>query len=135
MNENDITETLEKAAIELLNKQKDFFDFTSASHQTEWNITHHYASEIQRLFSDYSCDVDVSKPNSGNKRPDIIVHKRGGHEDNFLVVEVKRNKKDIPEDVDKIHEFWFQAPLKYKFGAVVVINKDEAPLVTVIENK
>lgn len=135
MNKADIKEMLEGAASELLKNQEDFFKFTSATNQTEWNITYHYANEVRKLFPEYNCDIDVSKPNLGNKRPDIIIHIRGGHKGNFLVIEVKRDKKDIPEEKQKIHSFWFQDPLKYEFGAVVVINEHETSSATIMMNE
>ncbi len=135
MDKIKIEEILKKAVKNLLESQKDFFEFTSATNQTEWNITHHYSSEIQKVFHDYSCDVDISKPNLENKRPDIVVHKRGNHDHNFLIVEVKRKRQDVEQELDKIKSFWFQSNLKYDFGAIVVINDYEESIVRVIVNE
>lgn len=135
MTVEEITQLLESAALSLLKHQSDFFAFTSETDQREWNISHHYANEVHSLFQKYHCDVDVAKPNFKNKRPDIIIHRRGTHHHNLLVIEVKRNQEDVPGEIEKILTFWFDAPLCYQFGAVVVINDYEKPMVKVIENQ
>lgn len=73
----------------LLELQPDLFTFTSQTNQTEWNLAHHLADEVHKEFPDLHCDVDVIKPNLDRKRPDIVLHRRGTHESNFLVVELK----------------------------------------------
>lgn len=40
------------------------------------------------------------KPNLDHKRPDVIIHRRGSHKDNLLVVEVKRDEADVDGDID-----------------------------------
>lgn len=69
----------------------------------------------------YHCDLDVSKPNMDAKRPDIILHRRGRHNQNFLVIEVKRHVGDVEGDLVKIRDWWFLPPLLHHFGAVVAI--------------
>jgi len=134
MDDNRIKELLEGAIISLSEHHPTLFEFTSATHQTEWNIAHHYANEVSALFSDYDCDVDISKPNLNNKRPDIVVHRRGTHESNFLVIEVKRDRNDVPEDLQKIRDCWFHEPLRYEYGAVVMIDGYENTSVTLIKS-
>lgn len=118
----EIKSSLEQAAVNLFKSQPNLFDFTADSTQTEWNITHHYAYELHSLLPDYDFDVDLKKPGVKNKRPDIVFHKRNTHESNFLVIEMKRKEKDIPGEIEKIETLWFGAPLKYEYGAVVVIS-------------
>ena len=71
-------------------------------------------------------DLDVVKMNYENRRPDIIFHKRGTHEANHLVVEIKRDgsPREADADIKKIESHWFRAPLRYEFGAVVNLRKD-----------
>jgi hypothetical protein len=135
MNEAAIHQMLTDAISNLLHSQPNLFQFTSATNQTEWNIAHHLANEVHKLFPDYDCDLDVSKPNLGARRPDIVVHRRGTHEDNLVVVEVKRRRKDIDGDIGKIRRWWFAPPLHYCFGAVVVINEHEEPSIDVMRNE
>jgi len=53
--------------------------------------------------------------------------------DNFLVIEVKyRNQSE--SDLEKIRDHWFSIPLKYKFGATIMINDKDAYKVIVIKN-
>jgi hypothetical protein len=134
MNEADLKKELEKAAGNLLKRQPDFFTFTSETTQSEWNIAHHLAIEVAGLFPDLSCDLDVIKPNYENRRPDIVLHRRGSHGDNFLVIEVKRHRDDVERDLGKIKQYWFRGELHYRFGAVVVINETEPPFAEVLTN-
>jgi len=134
MTTEEIKTKLEIALRRLHDSQPDLFAFTPDTNQTEWNLTHHLASEIHRAFPDHHCDVDVAKPNFHNRRPDIIVHWRGTHESNLLVIELKRAQKDAPEEIEKIKNFWFQSPLNYQYGAVIVVN-DENSKVVVIQNE
>ncbi len=93
MDEKQLEETVRRAATNLFEHQPNMFDFTSETNQTEWNLAHHLAVEIHQFFPDLDCDVDVIKVNLERKRPDIILHRRGG-EDNFVVIEVKRDGDD-----------------------------------------
>lgn len=122
MSLEEIKSLLEQAAVDLFKSQPNLFDFTDESAQTEWNIAHHYAHGVHNLLLGYDYDVDIKKPGVKGKRPDIIFHKRSTHESNFLVIEVKRKEKDVPEEIEKIETLWFEAPLRYEYGAVVVIS-------------
>ncbi len=65
---------LEAAAKNLFNNQPDIFDFIpSQTGQTEWNLAHHLASEIHKYFAWFHCDLDITKHNFSNRRPDIII--------------------------------------------------------------
>ena len=135
MNKRSIHKALTEASRTLLASQPDLFLFTSETHQTEWNITHHFANELHKLFDGYHCDLDVGKHNLGDRRPDIVIHKRGGHEANLLVVEVKRSRSDVAGEIEKIRNWWFPPPLRYRYGAVVVINEGTQPFIAVIPNE
>ena len=126
--------TLSRAANRLITSQPDLFSFTEATRQSEWNIVGHFANELRKEFPDFHCDTDVIKAGFGNMRPDVIIHRRGTHVNNLLVVEVKRKKADVKGDLTKTTRYWFSPPLLYRFGAVVVINNAEAPYVRVLEN-
>jgi hypothetical protein len=132
----EIKTILEQAVDNLFTNQSDIFTFTSQTHQTEWNLAHHLAVEIHEFFSTYNCDIDVTKPNLGNKRPDIIIHKRGSNEHNFLVIEMKLNgdSQDTKDDIDKIKANWFRSALRYQFGAVINIKSDKTKEVKSFKN-
>jgi hypothetical protein len=129
-----IEQKLAQAARHLFESQPNLFPFTAATRQTEWNIAHHFANELKTLFAEYDCDTDIVKPTFGNTRPDIIIHRRGSHENNLLVIEIKRDRADVDGEIAKITTSWFRPPLFYQFGAVVVISGSEEPYVVVLQN-
>lgn len=47
---------------------------------------------------------------------------------------MKRDRADVDADVEKIRDWWFGRRLHYRFGAVIVINECEEPLLRVIAN-
>jgi hypothetical protein len=136
MNKNQIEEKLELAVKGLYENQPNIYAFTGQTGQTEWNLAHHLANEIHKLLPEYDCDVDVTKHDYGNMRPDIIFHKRGTNEQNLLVVETKfkRNKNSIQSDIDKIQNEWFTGKLKYKFGASINLWDTNRTDIIVLEN-
>ena len=117
--------------------QPDIFKFTSETGPTEWNLAHHLAVELREFFPSLDHDLDVVKRNYDNRRPDIIFHKRGTHEFNSLVVEVKRggSSGEIAEDVGKIMTHWFRAPLSYRFGATVNLRTKGKHEIQVFKNE
>ncbi len=132
----DIQNALETAYNAMFVSQPNLFKFTPETGLTEWNLAHHYANEVHRLYDKYNCDLDVTKHTEHNKRPDIILHERGTHENNFLVIDVKYNRhpREIEEDVVKIHNHWFQPPLFYTYGATLHIQDNQAPEIQVFMN-
>lgn len=87
MNKKEIEEKLRISIENLFNNQKDFFNLTSESNVTEWNLVHHLAFEIQGEFPGIQHDIELIKRSFQNKRPDIIFHERGNNNNNFLVIE------------------------------------------------
>jgi len=136
MDETDVKKVLSEAISNLFEKQPNIFDFTSETGQTEWNLAHHFASEVAAYFPEYDCDLDLIKVNFDRKRPDIIFHKRGTNESNFLVIEIKRDgdARDIAHDIEKIKSNWFQGGLNYQFGAVVNLLSSKEGIVEVLKN-
>jgi hypothetical protein len=127
---------LTRAAEALFINQPDIFDFTSETHQTEWNLAHHLANEIHKLFNEFDCDIDILKINLAKRRPDIVIHKRGSNAMNLLVVEVKRdNSYGLEGDIRKIEEYWFNDWLNYKYGAVINITKQSKFEIKIIKNQ
>ena len=133
----DLKRKLEEAAARLFYRQPNIFEFAAETGQTEWNLAHHLANEIHDIFRDFDCDLDVTKRNYENRRPDIIIHKRGGHTKNFLVIEVKRDghEDDLRADREKIEGHWFAEPLAYRFGAVINLCSDLTSQVEVFEGR
>jgi hypothetical protein len=105
----------------LFNTQPDVLIPTPYTGMTEWNFSHHLANEVSKYIFWLNCDLDVTKHYSDNRRPDIIFHKRGINELNFLVVEIKTDGS-IAEDIKKIEHEWMSEPLQYRFGATLVAH-------------
>lgn len=125
MDEQSVKEAIEKAIESLFANQPDIYRLTSASAQTEWNLTNHLARELSAFFPAFAYDVDIKKPDAGDRRPDIVFHRRGTHEDNFLVIEVKRdNQRALTGELEKIERYWFAEPYLYQFGAALNLNSD-----------
>jgi hypothetical protein len=133
---SSLEKTLNTAVDSLFTNQPNIFDFTPETGQSEWNLSHHLANEISKLLPNLDCDLDVIKVNIGNKRPDIIFHKRGSNKNNFLIVEVKRDGKswEIKGDVEKIKLFWFKNNLKYLFGATINLKSNKEKAISVFKN-
>lgn len=125
---------LRKAVENLFENEPDIYEITEISIMTEWNLCHHLAIQLQQFFPEYDCDIEIIKPYYNRKRPDIILHHRGNHKNNFLVVEAKKDDEEgFEEDKDKMQKNWFKHPLSYKFGAVVNF-KGLAAEIEVFEN-
>lgn len=97
-------------------------------HMTEWNICHHLANALGQEFGDYKIDVELIKIDG--RRPDIVIHHRGGHENNLVVFEVKKNPTTVAvaEDLNKIRDTFFNEPYKYRYGIFISIGKLPNPL-------
>lgn len=136
MNESDLKSALEQAIANLFEHQQNIFEFTPETGQTEWNLAHHLAVELHTFFPSLDYDLDVIKRGYDNMRPDIIFHKRGTHESNFLVIEVKRDGSPgaIAQDVEKIKGYWFRAPLHYEYGATINLRTDRNHEIQVLKN-
>jgi hypothetical protein len=136
MNKSEMREKLERAVRNLFANQPNIFEFTSETRQTEWNLAHHLAIEVHKMFPELDCDLDVVKVNLENRRPDVIFHKRGTHESNYLVIEVKRDghPADIRDDIEKIRSYWFEDRLHYRFGAVINLKSNKTYQIEVIQN-
>lgn len=122
---NILASVLNSSVKNLFKNQPDVLLHTSATTMTEWNLGHHLSNEIKKYIFWLNHDVDVSKRNYDNRRPDIIFHKRGIFSLDFLVVEVKRNENDDRSDIRKIKNHWMRGRLNYSYGAYINIwNKD-----------
>jgi hypothetical protein len=135
MDEQSVRVAVAEAVERLFASQPDIFGFTPESAQTEWNLTHHLARELSALLPGFVYDVDIRKPGAGDRRPDIVFHRRGTHEDNFLVIEVKRDSpKAVAGELEKIRRHWFAEPYLYRFGVALNLNSDFTYQLEIIAN-
>jgi len=123
-----LTQILASAAESMWRIEPTLGRYTNDTSQHELNLAFHYAIELRPWFSWLDCDFDVMKPNVDSDRPDIILHRRGTHALNYLVIEVKRAayRKGVKPDLERIRLQWFAQPLNYRFGASVVLA-DNSP--------
>lgn len=115
----------------LFQNQPDIFINTRYTNFTEWNLSYHLSNEIAKYIFWLNVDLDVTKRNYNNRRPDIIFHKRRSNFLNYLVVELKKSRNDNQNDICKLKEDWMSEPLNYRYGAYINIwdkNKFEAIL-------
>jgi len=109
----------------LFNNQHDVLTPTRFTGMTEWNYSRHLANEIVKYIFWLNHDTDVTKHDYHNRRPDIIFHKRGINDLNFLVVEIKKISGLGNNDIKKIKRDWMCEPLLYRFGASIVVQSAE----------
>ena len=116
----------------------------------ERTMTHKLAEYLQRVYCEYHVDCEYNRmpdkstesyikktlPINRNKIswddttgatvfPDIIIHKRGTNENNFIVIEVKKKVNSSSRELDflKLRAFTSLSGLKYKYG--IYIEFDE----------
>lgn len=57
--------------------------------------------------------------------PDIIIHKRGSNDDNFLVIEFKTWwNSEQSDDKQKIKEFCTSDTYRYKYGITILLTEN-----------
>jgi len=120
---NLIKDIVYSSIINLFQNQPDIFKNTDQTNFTEWNLNYHLSNEIAKYIFWLNVDLDVTKRNYQNRRPDIIFHKRKTNTLNFLVVELKKSRNDNQSDINKIIEEWMRKPLNYRYGVYVNIWK------------
>ncbi|MGI8280187.1 hypothetical protein [Bacillus mycoides] len=116
-----IKDIIYSSIMNLFKNQTEIFENTDQTNLTEWNLSHHLSNEIKKYIFWLDYDLDVTKRNYRNNRPDIIFHRRQVNTFNFLVVELKKSRYDNQSDVKKIKEDWMSEPLNYRFGAYINI--------------
>lgn len=116
-----IAQIVSSSVNNLFKNQPDIFLFTPETGETEWNLSHHLAFEIQKYFPWLDHDVELTKHNYRNKRPDVVFHKRGINALNYLVVEVKHRNTDNKDDIKKLKGYC-NGSLNYMYGVSVRIK-------------
>ncbi|MFJ1105234.1 hypothetical protein [Bacillus albus] len=120
----------------LFQNQPDIFVNTRYTSFTEWNLNYHLSNEIAKYIFWLNVDLDVSKRNYNNRRPDIIFHKRRTNSLNYLVVELKKSENDNQSDICKLKEDWMREPLNYRYGAYINIwGKDNFKAIVLINGE
>ena len=80
-------------------------------HVSELSISHKLSHYLELFVTEYHVDCEYNRNVADKKsmgesriRPDIIIHKRGNNEKNFVVIEIKPwwNRDDVIKDEDKL---------------------------------
>jgi hypothetical protein len=119
-----VTMTLNEITENTLKTIKEISDNDSLIWSTvELNICSHLRERLQKYFPGYDVDVELEKID--RRRPDIIVHKRGGNKNNLVVFQVKKhpNESDVTDDLNKINQTFFNAPYNYKYGIFISVKE------------
>lgn len=137
MNEekNHLEEIIEKALAELYEKDYYLIKTDVQEQAIVSRFALYFEKYIKELKGDYNLDLEYNRNLKNPKRrvdtkkrirPDLIVHKRGNHQNNLLVLEFKTYwYKEITEDINKVKELINKEPYKYHYGAVIFIDKKE----------
>lgn len=119
----------------------------------ERSITHRLGMYLQDEFPDYDVDCEYNRNGIDPKRigypettetndsegrtvfPDIIVHKRGNNDSNYLVVEVKKSNSKVKSEIDreKLWEYKKHNGLNYEFALFLIIEVGDKPGITSVE--
>ena len=107
----------------------------------EQTISHRLAIYLAEEFPRYDVDCEYNRDGTNVKRlslaqqcvqvadggiyltgvvPDIVVHMRGTHDDNLLVIEMKKAEENIEHDRLKLNAF--KAQLNYQYAAHIVVG-------------
>lgn len=97
----------------------------------EVTISHKLACYLQDMFEAFDVDIEFNKNLTDSKRvdneirrPDIIVHKRGTNDFNFIVIEIKKSSNANENfDAQKIRNMMDQ--LNYRYGFYIEFNVGE----------
>ena len=102
-------------------------------HVSELSISHKLGHYLELFVTGYHVDCEYNRNLADKKsmgesriRPDIIIHKRGSNEKNFVVIEIKPwwNRDDVIKDEAKLAYLTNQDnEFKYKYGLSLLIEQ------------
>jgi hypothetical protein len=120
-----IAQLLLSAVGEMWRREPSLSRYTRDTSEYEPNLSFHFGIELWRWLPWFACDFDVRKVGMNDERPDLILHRRGTHAVNYLVVEVKRERSRYAANADltQIRERWFRGELRYRYGASLILDE------------
>jgi len=124
-----------------------------AVNANERSITHRFGSYLQTQFHDMHVDCEYNRDGIDPKRlmnfglvsaddteartvfPDVIVHRRGRNNANYLVIEFKKDTNPVPLKVDAAKLQGFQADdrLRYRFALLIVLRTGADPGIKLVQ--
>ncbi|MEN5408085.1 hypothetical protein [Aliarcobacter butzleri] len=138
MEEAKIKTKIEQALMKLKDRDSILLEYNL----NERTISHKLGIYIENIFTGYDVDCEYNRISSNCKildmvpkkyvdddtkaitvYPDIIVHKRGNNDENYIVIEIKKSTNNSPEEIDydkrKLKEY--KSQLGYKFAIFINI--------------
>ena len=134
----DFKNLLNKSIEKFQQEEESLFSIYQASLQEE-TISHHLACKMGVIFGNYNVDCEYNRQPGGdkkqddqsaNRRPDIIIHKRGNNDSNLALIEVKWDGNRSNDSI-KITSF---SNLRYAYGVAVRFDKDGKTASIIIYN-
>lgn len=140
-------EDLREALDKLYYKDQHLIHYGDGYHVSERSVTHKLGAYLGEFIKDYDVDCEYNRAGDDIKQiklnqnivPDIIVHRRGVDEDNFVAIEVKpwwnRNTSKDEDKLETLSEP--NSMLKYNCGISLLLGKrrDEIRVKLFIDGK
>lgn len=143
-NSTPIIKNLIKKALDKLYKE-DFHSLICLKHEKHvgeracvfrFGIYFNQILRRYKQFNGYNLDCEYNRSCEEPKRkgsgplmtPDVILHKRGSHDNNFVVMEFKGwwSRDGQEEDLNKLKEMVDpNGTYKYQFGYAIMLNQEE----------
>ena len=122
-----VCDKINKALITLY--KRDSYLLKNDAHEV--TISHKLACYLQDMFEEFDVDIEFNKNLKDSKRvdneirrPDIIVHKRGTNDSNFIAIEIKKcSNANKNFDIEKIGSIMNE--LNYQYGFYIEFNVGE----------
>jgi hypothetical protein len=146
----DLLEPIIRVALDRLYKEDIYLiehcgeeaDANNTTHVSERSIVFRFATYLQELakqdknLASWNIDIeynrnqnDVKQQNGKNVCPDLIIHRRGTHE-NLLVIEFKTHwseEHSIENDREKLQSF-LEEKFMYQYALLIIIGQNEPTL-------
>ncbi len=141
--QDEVSKRLDAAIAIFYNKDRYLLDAAAS----ERSISHRLAVHLTNKFAEFDVDCEYNRDGFNVKKlaiseqntevssesveaitvfPDIVIHKRGSHLDNILVIEMKkwetRGKRCF--DMQKLHAF--KSDLHYQFAVFLALGIDDS---------
>lgn len=139
ISDSELEEIVEAAVSEFYLRDSDLFKYKIH----EVALSHRFAIYLEKILrnnglsDDLSVDLEynkniyaekfLSKDKGNGERPDIVVHERGNHGNNLLIIEIKKSGTSI-DDSDDQKLKGATNPLKdfqYKLGLFLILEQDK----------
>lgn len=141
----DIERIINKSLDQLYSKDEELFINELCERSIAYKFGLYFSQFMQEEKPGYDIDMEYNRHKAGEKVlpckpngtiPDLIVHKRNTDENNLLVIEFKKWKKNytikrlIKDDITKLKEFVDrQGEYSYSYGASILFTKERKDVI------